>query len=138
DALRRQLHFLNSLKDQYSAAMIVLPGDVPLNRMLRESQIPHRPVEHPVAQAKPYTRMQIRVLDHKKFLEAMKLTDSTRGAAIIAERATEGAVSKFHLDINDGLVSVSKTDASAEVECTDVQWVSIASGDLSAADAARF
>src|SRR5206468_1848561 len=81
DALRRQLHFLNSLKDQYSAAMIVLPGDVPLNRMLRESQIPHRPVEHPVAQAKPYTRMQIRVLDHKKFLEAMKLTDSTRGGA---------------------------------------------------------
>lgn len=138
DALRRQLYFLGSLKDQYSAAVIVLPGDVPLNRMLRESQIPHRPVEHAVPQAKPYTRMQIRVLDHKKFLEAMKLPSSVRGAAVVAVRETEGSVSKFRIDISDGRASVSNSDASADVECTDVLWASIASGDLSASDAARF
>src|SRR5205823_6056103 len=59
EAFLRQLNFLGSLKDQYSAAIMTLPADIPLNRILRETQIPHRPVEHGVAQAKPYTRMQI-------------------------------------------------------------------------------
>src|SRR5256714_5671690 len=71
DALKRQMHFLASLKDQYSGAYITLPGDLQLNRLLKEDQIPHRPVEHATASAKPYTRMQIRVLDHKRLLEAM-------------------------------------------------------------------
>jgi predicted acetyltransferase len=135
--LLRQLHFLSSLKDQYSAAIITLPGDLPLNRILRETQIPHRPVEHGVSQAKPYTRMQIRVLDHKRWVEAMKLPTELSAKATIAVRECEGAVSKFRIDLSAGKALVSPSDASADVEMTDVSWASISSGDISASAAAR-
>ena len=46
DALKRQLYFLASLKDQYSGVYLTLPGDLQLNRLLKEDQIPHRLVEH--------------------------------------------------------------------------------------------
>jgi predicted acetyltransferase len=138
EAFRRQLHFLGSMKDQYSGVVMTLPGDVPLNRLLRETQLPHRAVEHATALAKPYTRMQIRVLDHKRFLEAMKLPASAKGGCVVAVRENEGSVSKFRIDLSDGHASVSKSDAAADVECTDVQWASIASGDIAASEAARF
>ena len=41
--------------------------------MLRESQLPHRAVEHAVPRLQTITRMQVRVLDHKRFLEALRL-----------------------------------------------------------------
>jgi len=137
EAFVRQLRFLGSLKDQYSAAMIVLPGDLPLNRILREDQIPHRPVEHGVAQAKPYTRMQIRILDHKRWIEAMQLPSEFSGKATIAVRECEGSVSKFTVEMQSGRASVSPSNASADVEMSDVNWASISSGDISAARAAQ-
>src|SRR5262249_14703349 len=79
EALKRQLYFMASLKDQYSGALINLPGDLPVNRLLKEDQIAHRPVEHAAAKARPYTRMQIRVLDHKRLLESMHLPKDVRG-----------------------------------------------------------
>ena len=42
EALRRQLSFLGSLHDQYSLAMLILPVDLPLNLLLKETQVPHR------------------------------------------------------------------------------------------------
>jgi hypothetical protein len=65
EARLRVLHFLGSLKDQYTDAQLTLPADYPLHRVLRESQVPHRQVDHPVAAARPYTRMQVRILDHR-------------------------------------------------------------------------
>ena len=78
-AFRRQLHFLASLKDQYHAVTIILPADMPLNWLLDERQLPHRLVNHPTASMHPMTRMQMRVLDHVKVLEAMHSPQSPRG-----------------------------------------------------------
>jgi predicted acetyltransferase len=136
DALRRQLHFLASLKDQYSAAMISLPGDLELNRLLKEDQIPHRPVEHAAASAKPYTRMQIRVLDHQRLLSAMHLPPEPRGKLTVAVKESEGSISRFQLDIADGRIEFSAAMAGADLECSDVMWSSLISGDISAARAA--
>ena len=140
DALRRQLHFLASLKDQYGAAILTLPRDVPLNWMLRESQLPHRAVEHPVPKLQTITRMQVRVLDHKRFLEALKLPREpvTSGAVNIAVQECEGAVSRFRVEISDGHARVSPSDASPDIECPDKTWAAIACGDMTATDAARF
>jgi predicted acetyltransferase len=135
EALRRILYFLGSLKDQYSFARITLPRDVPLNRLLRESQVPHRQVDHPVATARPYTRMQIRVLDHKRLLEAVQLPPSTQGKFTLAIKETEGNVSRLAIDINAGRCSVREGPADCPVELTDVVWASIVSGDLTATQA---
>lgn len=136
--LRRILHLLASLKDQYSFVRITLPVDVPLNRLLKESQIPHRQVDHPVSAAKPYTRMQIRILDHKRALEAMRLPAWARGKATIAVHECEGSVSRFTLDVSEGRASVTPaTHTSADLELSDVLWASLVSGDLPAGQAAR-
>jgi len=138
EALRRQFHFLASLKDQYSAAILTLPRDVPLNWMLRETQLPHRPVEHAVAKVQTITRMQVRVLDPKRFLEPMKLPRGTSGRATVAVHESEGTVSKFRVDVSDGRAQVSTSDASADVECADKTWAAIACGEMTASDAQRF
>jgi predicted acetyltransferase len=138
EALRRQFHFLASLKDQYSAAILTLPRDVPLNWMLRETQLPHRPVEHAVAKVQTITRMQVRVLDPKRFLEPMKLPRGTSGRATVAVHESEGTVSKFRVDVSDGRAQVSTSDASADVECADKTWAAIACGEMTASDALRF
>jgi len=134
-AMLRVLYFLASMKDQYSDVTITLPGDYPLNRVLRESQIPHRQVDHPVAVAKPFTRMQIRVLDHKKTLEAMMLPTSTRGKLNVSVRECEGATSRFSIDVTDGRIAVAPTIHTTDVELTDVLWASVVSGDLPASKA---
>jgi len=138
EALRRQFHFLASLKDQYSAAILTLPRDVPLNWMLRETQLPHRPVEHAVAKVQTITRMQVRVLDPKRFLEPMKLPRGTSGRATVAVHESEGTVSKFRVDVSGGRAQVSTSDASADVECADKTWAAIACGEMTASDAQRF
>jgi hypothetical protein len=134
--LLRLLAFFGSLKDQYSSVKLTLPGDYPLNRILRESQIPHRQVDHPVALVRPYTRMQVRVLDHKAFVEAMRLPTHVRGRATIAVRECEGSTSKFTLDVNEERASVSASSATPDVEISDVLWASLVTGDLSATAAA--
>jgi predicted acetyltransferase len=137
-ALRRQLCFLASLKDQFSAAQVTLPADVPFNRLLKETQIPHRPVNHPVAEARPYTRMQVRILDHAKFLEALHLPADSRGSVVVAVHECEGHVSKLRIDIHDGHATVLASDATAEFECSDKVWAAVACGDVKATDAVKW
>ncbi len=135
DALKRQLYFLASLKDQYSGVYLTLPGDLQLNRLLKEDQIPHRLVEHASARAKPYTRMQLRVLDHKRLLEAMHLPVEARGKLTIAIHESEGTTSTFRAEISDGRIAVSPSSDKPDLECSDVMWASLISADISATDA---
>lgn len=137
ESLLRQLHFLASLKDQYSYAVVTLPSDLPLHRLLKETQIPHRPVEHATASARPYTRMQIRILDHKAVLEALKLPDSSRGATTVAIHECERPATRLKLDLSGGRCAVAVSSETAQAECSDVIWASIVSGDLRAHVAAR-
>jgi predicted acetyltransferase len=130
--LMRLLHFFGSLKDQYSAAVLTLPVDLPLNRLLRETQLPHRPVEHAVAEMRPYTRMQLRVLDHPRFIQAMHLPSGTRGRATVAIRETEGHASRLATEIAGGRANVGTATGDAQFECTDVTWASVVTGDLRA------
>ena len=134
-AFQRQLHFLASLKDQYHAVTLSLPSDVPLNWLLKERQIPHRLVSHPTAEIRPITRMQVRVLDHAKLLEGMRLPAHIRGEAVVAVHETEGHVSKFRIAISDGRAEVRPTEATADVECRDSTWAAVVLGDLPARQA---
>ncbi|HEX3355938.1 MAG TPA: GNAT family N-acetyltransferase [Tepidisphaeraceae bacterium] len=137
DALKRQLHFLASLKDQYSVAHLTLPGDLQLNRLLKEDQLAHRSVEHACANATLLTRMQIRILDHKRLLEAMKLPAGTNGKLTLAIHECESNVSKFRIEITDGRIAVSPAGESPDLECSDVTWASLVSADISASDALK-
>jgi predicted acetyltransferase len=138
-ALKRQLHFLASLRDQYSRAVLTLPADVPLTRLLREPQITHRDVRnHPTPEARPYTRMQCRVLDHQRFLEALHLPPDVRGRVSVTVREAEGHATRLGLEIADGRVTVSDATGDAQFECRDTTWAAVATGDLTAADAVRY
>ncbi len=137
-ALRRQLHFLSSMKDQFAAAQLTLPADVPLNRMINESQLPHRPVNHPVARCHPFTRMQIRVLDHAKFLQSLRVPADVKGRAVVGVHECEGGMSRFAVEVEGGRMSCEPVGGSVEFECTDRTWAGIACGDLKASEAIRF
>lgn len=137
-ALRRQLHFLASLRDQYSAAILTLPADLPLNLLLRETQVPHRPVSHPTGEIRTYTRMQLRVLDHRRLINHLPMPSESRGSAVIAVQESEGTVSRFRLEVGEGRASATPTDASADVECPDRTWAAIVTGDLPARTAAQW
>jgi hypothetical protein len=140
-ALRRQLHFLASLRDQYTRASIVLPADLPLNRLLSEPQITHRDNRnHPTAEVRPFTRMQVRILDHARFLGAMRLPDQARGRVTVAVRECEGHASLLTVDVDGGRASVSAAAASSPTpsfECADVTWAAVACGDLPATRAVQ-
>ncbi len=134
-ALVRMLHFLASLKDQYTFARITLPAHLPLNRLLKETQIPHRQVDHPVASSRPYTRMQIRILDHKAALEAMTLPPTLNGKITVAVGECEGTLSCFQVEADAGKLSVKPFAGHADVQLSDVLWASIVSGDITATTA---
>lgn len=136
-AFVRMLHMLASLKDQYTYAKITLPGDVRLEKLLRESQLPHRPVEHAVASARPFTRMQVRVLDHKSFLEGLHLPESTRGSVGVRVIESDGEPSTLRIEFDSGRASVSKSAAKVDLEISDSLWASIVTGDTPAGDALR-
>jgi predicted acetyltransferase len=137
DALRRQLHFLSSLRDQYEAVVWPLPPDLQLNWLLREPQLPHRPVTHATAKMCAMNRLQVRVLDHARFLEAMHLPVAAEGRAIVAVRETEGTVSRFALDVAGGRASAAPSDESVDFETTDRIWAAIACGELPATQAVQ-
>jgi predicted acetyltransferase len=130
EALRRQLSFLGSLRDQYSMATLILPLDLPLNLLLKETQVPHRGVTHAAADMKLHTRMQVRVLDHARLLAAMHLPKHHKGSAVVEVRETEGFASRFHIDIENGKASAKPTAASADIVCTDQIWAAIVMGDV--------
>ena len=137
-ALRRALALLASLKDQYATCGLSLPVDLPLNRLLRETQVPHRVVPHATAECRACTRMQVRVLDHKAFLEAMTaLPPLAGGRAVVAVHETEGHESRFALEIADGKATVAPTTETPAFACRDTTWASIACGDLPATQAAE-
>jgi len=146
-ALLRLLHFLASLRDQYAAAFLTLPADVQLNRVLRETQLPHRPVNHPTAECRTHTRMQLRILDPKRLIEAMHLPVHYKGAISVAvKECDEGEsgrphVSRFRLEIADGRGQVVMGDSgnagTPSFKCADTTWASVVSGDLAATVALR-
>jgi predicted acetyltransferase len=139
DALKRQLSFLGSLRDQYSRASITLPADLQLNRLLREPQITHRDNRnHPTPEVRPYTRMQLRVLDHKRLIEAMKHPQDVSGRVGVAIHETEGHRSQLWIEIDRGRATVASTEGNAHLECRDTTWAAIVTGDLSASDAVRW
>lgn len=131
-ALRRQLHFLASLRDQYLAAIMLLPADLPLNWMLRETQLPHRLVNHAHAEARLDTRMQLRVLDHKRFLAALHLPQDVRGRMVVGISESEGHESRFAMDIADGHAIATDCNETINFTCSDRVWAAIACGDLEA------
>jgi predicted acetyltransferase len=135
EALRRQLHFLASQRDQFSSVILRLPADLPLPWLLREGQIAHRPVNHPVASVSPHTRMQIRVLDHVKFLANLRLPALPSGKVTVCIKESEGHESRLALDLHDGRISVAGSAASQTFTCADHIWASIVCGTLRASTA---
>jgi predicted acetyltransferase len=136
-AFTRQLNYLSSLRDQYAGLTMILPSDVPLNWLLKERQLPHRPVNHATGTARPFTRMQLRILDHRRYLEALRLPEGAEGSAFVAIREPEGTVSKFRLDVDGGRCTAGDTAATADATIPAHVWASIATGHLRASDAAR-
>ncbi|HZL35035.1 MAG TPA: GNAT family N-acetyltransferase, partial [Tepidisphaeraceae bacterium] len=136
-ALRRQLYFLASQRDQYSVASITLPADVPLNWLLREVQIPHRLVNHPTPEVRPFTLMQLRVLDHARLIEAMHLPAGRAGKVVVGVRESEGRETRFAIDFHEGKASVSRSAAAAEFECADHIWAAVVCGNLPATQALK-
>jgi predicted acetyltransferase len=137
-ALKRQLHFLSTLKDQYFAAHIQLPRDVPLNWLVKEPQMTDVPGNHPTAQLRPSSRMMVRVLDHKAFLEALHLPTDIKGAATVAVRESEGHQSRFRVQIESGRASVKPSEATPDFECSNRVWSAVACGEITASNAARW
>jgi predicted acetyltransferase len=137
-AFKRQLHFLASLKDQYHAVVLELPADFPLNWLLKERQLPHRLVNHQTALLRPYTRMQVRVLDHLKLLSSMRYPEAAKGEAVIAVRETEVHISQFKMEISGSHCVANASDSAADIECDDKTWAAIALGDLSAKAAVQY
>ncbi|HSU69652.1 MAG TPA: GNAT family N-acetyltransferase [Tepidisphaeraceae bacterium] len=134
-ALQRQLHFLASLRDQYFAAILTLPIELPLNWLLKETQLPHRLVNHDHAELRQDTRMQVRILDHKKFLESLRIPEVHEGQAIVEVRECEGQESRFKVEMSDGRITVFATHATPDFVCPDRVWAAVACGDLSASRA---
>jgi GNAT superfamily N-acetyltransferase len=137
-ALRRQLCFLASLRDQYLTSVMLLPADLQFNRLLRETQLPHRLVNHAHADARRDTRMQLRVLDHKRFLRALKLSSRTRGKVVVGVSESEGHESRFAVEFSEGSPTASDTRETADFTCADHVWAAIACGDLPAIRAMEF
>jgi predicted acetyltransferase len=137
DGLKRLLHFLASLRDQYSFATLTLPADLPLNRILRETQIAHRLVNHPYAEVRSFTRMQIRVLDHKRLIEGLQLPAEKKGRVVVSVKECEGKETRFAIDVSQGRASVTFTRAATEFECADHIWAPIVCGDMKASVAVK-
>jgi predicted acetyltransferase len=115
-----------------------MPGDFPLNWLLKERQVPHRLVNHATAGVWPYTRMQARVLDHVRVIEAMRtLPEGARGEATVGIKETEGHWSRVRITIEGGRATARASDASADVQCDDKTWAAIVLGDLAASRAAQ-
>ncbi|MGD0541395.1 MAG: GNAT family N-acetyltransferase [Tepidisphaeraceae bacterium] len=132
------LSFLGTLRDEFTAAKITGPVDWPINRLLREAQVPHRPVEHATPEVRTHTRMQLRVLDHQKFLESLNLPEGAKGRVSVGILETEGDVSRFSLEFEAGRARVKPASGAADFECADRHWAAIATGDMAASQAVRW
>ncbi len=131
------LHFLGKFSDQYHAVQITLPADFPLNRILRQTQLPHRRVAHAFATARPFTRMQVRVLNHRRLIESMLLPPHAPFASTIAIRESEGTITRLRIEYDAGHATVTDGPADAQFTCSDSTWAAIVTGDLPASTAVR-
>jgi predicted acetyltransferase len=136
-ALLRQMHFLASLKDEFSTACLQLPPDLPLHQLLKETQLPHRPVEHAVARVATVNRLQVRILDHARFLEAVNWPGNVKGRATVGVKECEGPLSTFGIEVEAGRARVKPATGTAQVQCVDRVWAVLACGDVSATTLAR-
>ena len=131
------LHFLASLRDQYRRVLFSCPVDQPVNLLLRETQVPHRPAEFTHARCDVLTRLQVRILDHVRFFNETSWPDMrARGSATIAVEECEGSTSTFRLDVEEGRSVATRSDGTADFTCADKTWAAIAMGDLKATTAA--
>jgi hypothetical protein len=136
ESLRRGLAFFATLKDQFSAVTITVQADFPLNLLLEETQVPHRPVNHDTAEVRTFTRMQVRVLDHVRLINGVHLPPDVRGRAVVAIAETEETVTALRIDVEGGRATARPTGEPPDVECTDRTWAAIVLGDLTASRAA--
>ncbi len=130
EAFLRQLHWLASLRDQHDHVGMHLPIDVPLDQILREKQLPHRPVIHPTATCQVYTRMQCRILDHVTFCQ--NTPAATKDETIIRIHEPEGHASTIRLTADGQHLSAELTDASPAVELDAPTWATLALGEIPA------
>jgi predicted acetyltransferase len=137
-ALMRILAFLGNLRDQYSEARIHLPVDLPLPWLLKERQVAHRRIDHPAARCSTINRMQLRVLDHARFVAAIRLAPGPEGRIVVVIRESEGGESRLSLELAGHRVSASTTDASPDVTLSDATWSAVVTGALPASDARAF
>ncbi len=133
--LRRLLQFLGNQRDQYPRIGLSLQADFPLHRLLREPQIVQPPSRHAAADARLFTRMQVRVLDHKRLLESMRLATTAAGQVDLVVHESEGDARRLRLHFADGRISVSDGSSAGGFESRDHVWAAIACGELSASDA---
>jgi predicted acetyltransferase len=134
---RALLGFLGTMRDQFSFALITTPIDWQINRLLREPQIPHRPVDHPTAEVRPYTRLQVRILDHRKFLESLHVPETAKGRVGVEIAECEGGVSRLAIEFDGGRAKVSPATGEPDLGCGDKIWAAIATGDITATQAVR-
>jgi predicted acetyltransferase len=139
DGLKRILHFLESLRDQYTNATLILPADLRLNWLLRETQMTHRANRnHATAEARPFNRMQVRVLDHGRLLSAMRsLPAEASGKTVVAVHEPEGETLTLAIELAGGRASAVKSSAAAAIELDARTWAAVVFGDLPASEAAR-
>lgn len=136
-AFRKLLGFLGSLRDQYHSAIISLPVDLPLNLLLRESHVPPQAKQFTTARLVVSTLMQVRILDHRRFLEQVSFGPEATGRGVLAIHEPEGQTSKLSLDIENGKVAVAPASASPTFECPAKTWAAVACGELAASMALR-
>jgi hypothetical protein len=74
--------------------------------------------------------MQLRILDHIRFLNSLHLAAESSGSAVVSIKESEGHESRFRIDLSDGRAQASNTTASPDVTMTDRAWAAIGTGDL--------
>lgn len=137
-ALRGLLAFLGSLRDQYAKVYLTTPVDWPVPRLISESQVPHRPVAHVTATVSTYSRMQLRILDHAKLLQAIRWPEHVRGGVVVAVQEAEGHECRFELDVEAGRGAVQPSQQSPDLTLPDRVWAAVVGGELSLAHCLRW
>lgn len=136
-AFRRMLAFLGSLKDQYSSVVIGVSCDWPIHLLLQQSHVNRKAVQYVSSQAQLLTRMQLRVLDHRRFLELLQSPASAKGRATVAVREPEGQTNVFKIEVHGGKAKVSKASAEPGFRCDARTWAAVACGEILASTAVK-
>jgi predicted acetyltransferase len=132
-AFASMLRMFSTLKDQYASLTISAPVHWPVNRVLKESQLPHRPVNHAHASLSTINRLQVRILDHRKLLEALHLASAREAGVTIAIHEPEGNSVRLALEFGGGRIACRPSVATPQFECNAITWAAVACGEISAA-----